>query len=97
MDPPGKKHTKKLSLATTKTLKLVLLVALGQKDTKHIMLKNKTKNTVFENQQKNLILIFMSKFFFSHHKWNFEMKTLLASLAMQFCEKEDFLSVFPTL
>ena len=78
MDPPGKKHTKKLSLATTKTLKLVLLVALGQKDTKHIMLKNKTKNTVFENQQKNLKI-----FFFSHHKWNFDAKTLLASLAMQ--------------
>ena len=60
MDPPGKKHTKKLSLATTKTLKLVLLVALGQKDTKHIMLKNKTKNTVFENQQKNLKIFFFA-------------------------------------
>ena len=54
-----KAHKKKLSLAATKTLKLVLLVALGQKDTKHIMLKNKTKNTVFENQQKK----FLKKFF----------------------------------
>ena len=56
--PSRKKAHKKLSLAATKTLKLVLLVALGQKDTKHIMLKNKTKNTVFENQQKISIFFF---------------------------------------